>query len=127
MKVECPICGYTSATELESNTSVPSLIGGSVPRKFKYIHCEKCKEDTCIDSEYDEKFDRAYWMHSARSAHSLIDRINKSGTSNVCIERVLEIPFGTLDRWRLGQVTPEAIALLRIIEKCPGVLEEMDK
>lgn len=55
-----------------------------------------------------------------------IDSINAKGITNTYFEKALRIPFGSLKKWRSGKILPEEIALLKIIDTFPYLLEIAD-
>lgn len=48
------------------------------------------------------------------------------GATGVYIERALSLKIGTVAKWKLGEILPEEMALLRIIHMFPRILEVAD-
>lgn len=52
-----------------------------------------------------------------------LQKLSEDGITERSIERALELPFGTIERWRVEGPPPEAVALLRVITTYPWMLD----
>ena len=60
------------------------------------------------------------------STFQLISRVLSSGRSASFIERALELPVGTLERWAKGKCASEERTLLRVLAEFPWLVEVAD-
>lgn len=56
----------------------------------------------------------------------LIDSLEDKKISFSYLERALELPFGTIQRWKEGDITPEEMTLLKIISVYPWIIQVAD-
>lgn len=61
------------------------------------------------------------------SARAIIDQLASRGVSMAHFERALRLPQRTLARWKTGEVSHHAVALLRLVRTFPWLLEVADQ
>lgn len=63
---------------------------------------------------------------SVRTVPFLIEALKDHGISAGYIERALRLPFGSVKKWLAGEISPEELALLKIVCFFPRMLEVAD-
>jgi len=56
----------------------------------------------------------------------LIDSLEDKKIAFSYLERALELPFGTTERWKEGNISSEELSLLKIIVMYPWIIEVAD-
>ena len=57
----------------------------------------------------------------------LLENMNNAGITMAMFERVFELPTRTLTRWKNGDFSSSSLALLRIVETYPWIIEVAEK
>jgi len=114
----CPMCGGVSA-QVKITFDEKIIQAPVVGPEISYIEilheCNKCKAKWSND-ETDANIELALKESTDKSIPIMLDKINVLyGYPNSHVERVLNLPFGSLEKWRQGDYTPEAAVLLRIL------------
>lgn len=126
-EVSCPLCGSTNVIEhkLEQNFNL-TLFNG--PKKIilsNYI-CNECHEEGDFENKNDELISITTKELQKDFVKESLEMLDKK-TSLVGIERALELPFRTLNRWKSGDFSASSVALLRILRTYPWVINVADE
>jgi hypothetical protein len=122
-KIICPACGSDNVERSENMVIGKLTLGPEF--KFKEVACK------CHDCETEGDFlneTEPYYLKAEKEAQNilikqLIDGLKESDISMVFFERVFELPFRTLTRWKSGDFSAAALALLRVIKTYPWISE----
>lgn len=121
--VKCPVCESEELTAKSETRTVQIPYAMPVPYKSTYFVCATCGEESSADEE--EKA-AATKRAITQSVNAMLDDLNARGISTAYLERALRIPQRTAARWKEGEVSAAAVALLRIIRTCPYLLQVAD-
>lgn len=126
MKVSCPFCGSenVSPKEVVENYPVPFCADAEI--KHKVYFCHDCEEEGDFDGTDDKRVLAAIKKADARSAAKLMDDLAEDGITMTYLEKALRIPFRTTARWKRGNISHSALALLRLVRFSPQLLEVAD-
>ena len=122
----CPECdGSMSAFyEKQEKVTAPFGIGKSYVEKIST--CTECGYEISDDPE-GTGYRALYEKSVAESIPAILEKLRKSGYSMVAVERILELPFRTLSRWKTcGKPSAGGTALLRLLATFPWLLEVSD-
>lgn len=123
----CPICGSAEISTTTEPRQIAVPYGPSIQYEAVINSCASCGESGDFNNENDDRMNAAAKRSSADSVPLILDYLNKLGLSNVYIERALGLPFRTLGRWKSGELSNGAIALLRVIRTYPWILKVADE
>lgn len=120
---KCPFCGSGELTA-ESERRVLSVpYGVPVPYDSPFFECRSCGEQATADQpEKAEALKRA----TVESVNAMLDLLNARDITTAYLLRALRIPQRTATRWKRGQISASALALIRIIRTYPSLLEVAD-
>lgn len=126
-KVICPACGSenVSVTTQKKELKVPFA-----PVQYYEVHVDQC-HDCELEGDFfnanTEVVANALVAARKESAISMMNYlIEKNGFGMAHMERVLELPQRTMMRWKTGDCSAGALALLRIISTYPWTLDVAD-
>jgi hypothetical protein len=120
---QCPFCGSAALTERSEQSHVSVPYGPAVPYESMSYVCGKCHEETIAD---EEKREAAIQEANAQSVKAMLEHLKKEGISTAYFERALRLPQRTAARWKYGNFSAPAIALLRCIRTFPRLLDIAD-
>lgn len=122
--LQCPVCGSSDIEVREETRHVTVPFAAPVEYSTRVHTCHACDD---VFEESEEPFKVAERAAIAASANNIINTLADSGITMAYIERALRLPQRTLARWKAGDCSAGAIALLRIVGTFPGILEVADK
>ena len=122
----CPKCGAMMNDFCELQEKVVAPYGAVKDYIEQVSACGECGYE--ISDDTDGSTYRALYEKSvAESIPAILDLLNQSGYSMVATERILELPFRTLSRWKTsGKPSAGGTALLRLLATFPWLLEVAD-
>jgi hypothetical protein len=117
--IYCPICGSKEliASKVQKSISIP--YGDVICYNTLEYACETCCESFVSDDE--SEFEIALKLSQISAVNSIGTFLNDKGYSNTFMERVLQIPFGSISKWKT-KPTHEGVALLTVIRTYPWIL-----
>lgn len=121
----CPACGSDAVTARQEPYVVEVPFGTQVPIQIWINTCETCQTEGDFGNVNDDLITPALQETTAASVSIMLTHLNRV-FSDPYMERVLQLPFGCMARWREGQFTESDVALLRILRTHPAVLLELD-
>lgn len=123
----CPACGYTGLAATEHSRVLEIPYGPSATILEKFHKCNACDFEGDIDGANDSIIEEALRENEAISVNLILDHLEAQGITMRYLERALRLPICITDKWKIGEsISPEVIALLRIIRTYPGILEVSD-
>ena len=119
----CPVCGSDSVRTdtLERAYTLPYASAFVVP--FVTNTCQACEESGDFLKLNDGTYEIAEKEAITASVGKILDDLAEQGVTMAYIERVLELPKRTIDRWKNGSDSATGIALLRLVRTCPWLLD----
>lgn len=126
MKVSCPFCGSENVSPKEVVENYPIPFCDAAEIKHKVYFCHDCEEEGDFDGTDDKRVLAAIKKADARSAAKLMDDLSADGITMTYLEKALRIPFRTTARWKRGNISHSALALLRLVRFSPHLLEAAD-
>jgi len=121
----CPACGSSDVTESHSTEFRQLTLGPEFEVNFSNFHCNVCgeegdfalKNDTAVSCAVKEA-QKVFIKHTLTEFDAVVPLVR--------IERALELPFRTLNRWKSGDFSSASIALLRILKTYPWIIDVAD-
>lgn len=121
--VKCPACGSRQITRYEKNALGKLTLGAEFLFKEIYYVCDSCKEEGDFLAETDKNYLQAQKESQINLVKQILEDINKIEITMAMFERVFELPSRTLTRWKGGDFSSSALALLRLIVTYPWILQ----
>jgi hypothetical protein len=117
----CPVCGGVKVEGNEEREAV-TVPYGPVCTFLRSVHqCSECGERGDFSNVNDSRLEKALEIAVRASVASMIDELSRRGFSMAYLERALELPQRTLARWKTGECSASAVALLRILRTYPWI------
>jgi hypothetical protein len=116
---QCPFCGSEEIARKSEQAEVTVPYGPVVSYEAPFYACGRCHEEAPADEEEREA---ALQEANVKSVRSMLDDLKKDGISTAHFERALRLSQRTAARWKLGQFSAPAIALLRCVRTFPWLL-----
>lgn len=115
--VFCPICDASpvNITSTYSERTYTAAYGDPIPFRFRNDHCNVCGEDGDFTAANDPHIESARERSRATSVPKMIELLAAHGYTSAATERILGIPFGTIERWRCEGCDQVGVALLRLL------------
>jgi len=88
--------------------------------------CNSCGLCADFTGENDAVVKAAIEKSEAAAAESILRWFSENGVPAVHFERVLRLPMRTTQRWKSGEVSAAALALLRLTRTYPWLLDVAD-
>lgn len=126
-KTTCPVCGSSKITRVEENNFAELTLGRKFYFKDINYKCGTCHEEGDFFAESDRYFLAAQKEAESELVKELIENINALGITMALFERVFELPMRTLTRWKNGDFSSAALALLRIIITFPWIVRAAEQ
>ncbi|QWV97453.1 hypothetical protein KP005_19295 [Geomonas nitrogeniifigens] len=123
MKIECPFCGSSDISSDEQEKRLALPLHKPVPYKITVHRCNNCEEVGDFTGENDRIIAKVKEAVTKDSVLQLLHELSERGIKMTIIERSLGLPPKTINRWKTGESSAAAIALLRIVRTLPWVLE----
>lgn len=119
----CPVCG-SSAVETETKATKHVFNGAGTFNVDEIVNrCSTCGEEGDFAGVNDVRINDALEIFRKKFLSDLIQNLAARNITMAWIERCLAIPQRTLHRWKKGKCTASDLALLRIIDTFPWILE----
>lgn len=115
-------CGSKKARLVRRKMPIEAPLADAKKMPITSIYCPECGVDiSCAQTTIDlEKAYGSLWPSIARNA---IKKLKQEGFTLSLVERALDLPARTTNRWRLGNVSAAAAALLRILSFFPWLID----
>jgi DNA-directed RNA polymerase subunit RPC12/RpoP len=121
--VICPACGSEKVSRIEKEELGHLTLGSDFTYKAVIYKCSTCSEEGDFFAESDKDYLLTQREAQINLVKHMIEDLNNKGISMASFERILELPARTLTRWKNGNFSSSAIALLRIAITYPWILE----
>lgn len=121
--VTCAACGSKRVTRFEQENFDKLTLGAEFSFTEIYYKCESCGEEGDFLAETDKNYLLAQKDAQIKLVQQILTDLNKAGVTMAMFERVFELPVRTLTRWKMGDFSSSAIALLRIAITYPWIIE----
>lgn len=121
--VICPMCGSQDVARFEKQSLTQLTLGDRFAFKEIYFKCNSCKEEGDFLAETDKYYLIAQKEAQGKLVKQILENLSEAGIAMAMLERVFELPIKTLTRWKGGDFSSSAIALLRIIITYPWIIE----
>ncbi len=119
----CPSCGSNDVLRNEKESRGRLTLGQEFFYKEILYKCNSCEEEGDFNAENDESFLNAQKDAQAIFAKNILENMSNVGITMAMFERVFELPARTLTRWKNGDFSASALALLRIVATYPWIIE----
>ena len=126
MKIECPACGSQDIREEQVSESMPIPYGSTASFTTTQHTCNVCGESGDFSGVNSSIINDAIRKSSAESAAAMLEYLAQSGISSAYFERAMRLPMRTTSRWKSGELSAAALALLRSVRTYPWLLEVAD-
>jgi hypothetical protein len=126
MKVSCPFCGSENVSKKVQIDNYPIPFCADAKIRYKEYYCNECEEEGDFDGTVSKKILADIKKVNTASASKLFDDLAADGVTMSYFEKALRIPFRTTARWKRGEISQSALALLRIIRFSPRLLDVAD-
>lgn len=121
--IKCPACGSQQVKRFEKKASGKLTLGSGFSFKEIYYVCDSCKEEGDFFAETDKNYLIAQKDAQVSLVKKILEDMNKAGITMAMFERVFELPPRTLTRWKGGDFSSSALALLRTVVTYPWIME----
>lgn len=120
----CPVCGSDKVVKEMTPISDRVIRGPEFSYQQENYVCNNCSEEGDFAQVNDAKYLEAYNAALTVSVKQLVtDLSEKQGISMALFERSFELPVRTLTRWKNGEFSATAVALLRTVMAYPWLME----
>lgn len=125
-EVTCLVCGSgLLERHVEQETlKMPYAPLAEYPVEFQT--CLVCGETTSVGTLNDERREAAMASALRLSVSGMLDWLSEQGYSMASMERLLGLSPRTMARWKNGEISAAATAMLRFIRTYPWLLEVAD-
>ncbi len=127
MSVTCPFCDSDDVTTIEVKEQFPVPFVGQILVCHPVYRCNNCEEEGDFDHSLDKELDKRLDKENLASAPKLMNDLVSQGITMTYFEKALRLPFRTTARWKRGEISHSALALLRLIRFSPELLEVADE
>jgi transposase-like protein len=127
MSVSCPLCGSENVTIKRAVDHYPIPFCEELELTHPVYYCQDCEEEGDFDGTLDAQVKNDLQKANAASAVRLLDNLSRNGVSMTYLEKALRLPYRTTQRWKRGNISQAALALLRLIRFDPHLLEVADE
>lgn len=122
-QVICPACGSENTTRTEIENTEQLTLGSEFVFKEIIYRCKICGEEGDFVAETDKNFVLAQKSAQESLVKHTIEEFCVRNISMAYFERVFELPVRTVTRWKSGDFSSSAIALLRVTKVYPWITE----
>lgn len=126
MAIECPSCGSINIAIREAEKQLPVACHDPVTYLAIQHECQDCGEAGDFTGENDERIIKAREDATKESINVMLEELSKEGMKMTYMERVLGLPFKTINRWKGGDISAAGVSLVRIIHTFPWILGVAD-
>lgn len=125
--VSCPACGSSNVQSKVENREIKIPLAAATVYKAVVNFCRDCETTGDFakvnDKTIAEVLDQARKVNLASLINGVVE---KEKMSMAYMERALDLPARTMMRWKSGEVSAGALALMRIVATYPFVIEVAD-
>jgi len=121
--VICPACGSHEVIRSEKESFSQLTLGETFSFREINYKCASCKEEGDFLAETDKNYIAAEKIAQKELVKKILEKIHAAGITMATFERVFELPARTLTRWKNGDFSSSALALLRIVITYPWMME----
>lgn len=126
-KLTCPVCGSSKIKRHEIQSDAELALGDRFSFQEVYYKCNNCEEEIDIENETDKNYLRAKKQAEMVLVQTIIANLSYLGISMAYFERAFGLPIRTLTRWKTGDFSATALALLRITITYPWIVSVAEK
>lgn len=126
MNIPCPFCDSEKTEKIVVNESFPVPFFGETLIPHETYRCYNCEGEGDFDGTLDKALSKAIEKANNETAPKIMDSLTRHGITMTYFEKALRLPFRTTARWRRGKMSHSALALLRLIQFSPTLLEVAD-
>lgn len=127
LRLKCPVCGSTDvASAMATDTIDVPFLNSETIAVFQDT-CSKCGEVGDFSDRNDAIIEAALERLNSRSVEENLGFLSSLGLTMAYIERALELPQRTLMRWKAGEHSASAVALLRMVRAYPWILKVAER
>lgn len=126
MATKCPVCGSEDVREERVSESLPIPYGPRASFNTTQYLCNSCGEAGDFTGENTSIINDAIRKSSNLSASTMLEHLAEEGYSSAYLERAFRLPPRTTSRWKSGELSSAALALLRSVRTYPWLLEVAD-
>lgn len=121
----CPVCGSDEIYEKKKKYRIKEPFAGEKSIEIIENVCKVCESKGDFFDQNDEVIEENIKELKQRSVENILKHFIENKRSLTSIERVLEIPFRTLAKWKnkRSKTSAAGIALLRFIRLFPWLLD----
>ncbi len=119
----CPACGSSEVARFEKESFSQLTLGSQFSFKEINYKCNACQEEGDFLAETDKNYLVAQKEAQGNLVKQLLETMHSMGITMAMFERVFELPTRTLTRWKNGDFSSSALALLRIVTTYPWIIE----
>lgn len=126
-KVVCPSCGSDNVASSVQRKAISVPFGPAQQYDARVDLCNDCElEGDFFDTNEKAVADALAAARKASAISMMNQLVEKNGLGMAHMERVLELPARTMMRWKIGDCSAGALALLRILTTYPWTLDVAD-
>lgn len=119
----CPVCNSERIEIKKDYRKILVPFAEPVSQEISVCHCKDCLSDILLDSESRKAIQNRITEHARKSVPALLKKVNENGYSDSRVERALDLPPHTINRWKQGrQISAAAVALSRFISIYPELI-----
>lgn len=123
----CPSCGWSEVGSWKEKLILSTLYGPAVECEITMCRCPSCNIKGDFEHVNDAKIEAALRESAKASVPRMIDILLERGWTYPAMDRVLELPQGTIRGWReKEEPTREEILLLQFLVQFPQILPTLD-
>lgn len=126
MNVSCPFCDSTDVEKINIDHVVKVPFCDDVVISHQTFKCNNCEEEGDFDNSFEKELSTIIDNANIMSAPKILEQLAQNGITMTYLEKSLRLPFRTTSRWKRGEISHPALALLRLIHFSPKLLEVAD-
>lgn len=127
MNKTCPFCGGADLSKETREQVIPLEFGRDITIEATVYVCPDCGMEGDFFDDNEHKIESVLEEAQKKFAAMIIDGLADKNISMAYFERAMSLPIRTLARWKRGEVTASASALLKTINTYPWILEVAEK
>ena len=112
----CPICGSNQIERITAESFGQLTLGPEFVFNEVLFKCGSCHEEGDFFYETDKNYLAEQKNAQVSFVKNTIDELSSKGITMAFFERAFELPIRTLTRWKNGDFSSTALALLRIVK-----------
>ena len=122
-KVICLACGSASVERCEVESFRQLIFGFEYSFKEIFYKCNSCSEEGDFLNETEANYLESKKNAQIQMMKKIINNLNDHNITMAMFERVFDLPARTLTRWKNGDFSSSAVALLSIVATYPWIIE----